>query len=76
MAFFVDFALFFRTIDGLLRYGTLNNSDKNVLAIVSQKLHSSIYIGYKICSFDQCWDIFLKNKNEKKREKPRFFPKE
>ncbi len=23
MAFFVDFALFFRTIDGLLRYGTL-----------------------------------------------------
>jgi hypothetical protein len=23
MAFFVDFALFFRTIDGLLRYGTI-----------------------------------------------------
>jgi hypothetical protein len=39
MAFFVDFALFFRTIDGMLRYGTvqygalgygtLENSDKN-----------------------------------------------
>jgi hypothetical protein len=32
MQFFVDFALFFRTIDGLLRYdrlryGTLKNSD-------------------------------------------------
>jgi hypothetical protein len=24
----------------------------------------------------QCWDIFLKNKNEKKREKPRFSTKE
>ena len=41
MAFFVDFALFFRTIDGLLRYGTirygtLENSDKNVLPLVSK----------------------------------------
>ena len=44
MAFFVDFALFFRTIDGLLRYGTvrcgtvrygaLKNSDKFALPIV------------------------------------------
>ncbi len=25
---------------------------------------------------NQCWDIFLKNKNEKKREKPRFSTKE
>ena len=31
MAFFVDFALFFRTIDSLLRYGALENSDKNGL---------------------------------------------
>jgi hypothetical protein len=28
-AFFVDFALFFRTIDSLLRYGALENLDKN-----------------------------------------------
>ena len=34
MAFFVDFALFFRTIDGLLRYGALENSDKNGLPTV------------------------------------------
>ena len=25
---------------------------------------------------EQCWDTFLKNKNEKKREKPRFSTKE
>jgi hypothetical protein len=39
MAFFVDFALFFRTIDDLLRcgtigYGMLENSDKNGLPTV------------------------------------------
>jgi hypothetical protein len=39
MAFFVEFALFFRTIDGMLRYdrvryGTLENSDKHGLPIV------------------------------------------
>jgi hypothetical protein len=44
MAFFVDFVLFFRTIDGLLRYdtvrcgtiryGTLENSDQNGLPII------------------------------------------
>jgi hypothetical protein len=34
MAFFVDFALFFRTIDGLVRYGTLEKLDKNGLPIV------------------------------------------
>jgi hypothetical protein len=31
MAFFVDFALFVRTIDGLWRYGTLKVSDKFAL---------------------------------------------
>ena len=34
IAFFVEIAVFFRTIDGLLRYGTLENSDKNGLPIV------------------------------------------
>jgi hypothetical protein len=28
MAFFVDFAVFFKTIDGVLQYGALKNSDK------------------------------------------------
>jgi hypothetical protein len=37
MAFFVDFALFFRTIDGLLRYGALENSDKNGHLTVYEK---------------------------------------
>jgi hypothetical protein len=31
MAIFVDYAVFFRTIDGLLRYCLLKNSDKNGL---------------------------------------------
>jgi hypothetical protein len=44
MAFFVDFALFLRTIDGLLRYGTvryetLENWDKNGLPTVSKELY-------------------------------------
>jgi hypothetical protein len=49
MAFFVDFALFFRTIDGLLRngtvrYGTLENSDKNGLPTVCVEMKNSIRI--------------------------------
>ena len=34
---FVDFALFFRTKDCKLLYGTLENSDKNGLPFVSKK---------------------------------------
>ncbi len=34
IAFFVEIAVFFRTIDGQLRYGTLENSDKNGLCTV------------------------------------------
>ena len=37
MAFFVDFAVFLRTIDGLLRYGTVKNSDKFALPTVPKK---------------------------------------
>jgi hypothetical protein len=34
MAFFVDFAVFFRTADGLLRYGTVRRAKKFALPTV------------------------------------------
>jgi hypothetical protein len=46
MGFFVDFALFFRTIDGLLRYGTLENTDKNGLLPVTIKPISGLNFTY------------------------------
>jgi hypothetical protein len=44
LTFSIAFALFFRTIDGLLRYGALKNSDKFALPTVYATLNPPLEV--------------------------------